>query len=473
MSTGTKEAHRCSSTCSTSTSQTAIRRRPRSWGRSWRRSGPGRAELRAAGAWVFTGGLHPASTATVVRVRDGDAIITDGPFAEGKEHLGGFTVIAAPDLDAALDWGRKLADVTGLPIEVWPLRDGPLAAGMPARPGPEIERVFRDEYGRAVSVLVRAFGDIDIAEDAVQDAFAQAVTQVAGYRPAAQPGRLDHHHGPQPGHRPAAPGGVPGRPAGRGGPAACGPGARGGPARQRRTRGGGTRARRPAAPDLHLLPPGARRQRPGRADAAPARRAEHRGDSPRVPGVRADHGPAAGPGQGQDPGRPDPVPGAGRGRAARAAARRAGRGVPDLQRGLRGQLRRPPGPGGPVCRGHPARPAAGRADARRAGGPGAARADAADRVPAGRADHRGRGTGAAGRPGPWPLGPSAHRRGPGHRPAVPAPGPARALPDPGGDRRRAQRHAARQPAGPAAPASTGPVSRPGQHRAGAGPQPAH
>jgi hypothetical protein len=73
---------------------------------------------------VFTGGLHPASTATVVRVRDGDAIITDGPFAEGKEHLGGFTVITAPDLDAALDWGRKLADVTGLPIEVWPLRDG-------------------------------------------------------------------------------------------------------------------------------------------------------------------------------------------------------------------------------------------------------------------------------------------------------------------------------------------------------------
>jgi hypothetical protein len=81
-------------------------------------------ELRAAGSWVFTGGLYPASTATVVRVRDGDAITTDGPFVEGKEHLGGFTVIAAADLDAALDWSRKLADVTGLPIEVWPLRDG-------------------------------------------------------------------------------------------------------------------------------------------------------------------------------------------------------------------------------------------------------------------------------------------------------------------------------------------------------------
>jgi hypothetical protein len=81
-------------------------------------------ELRSAGAWVFTGGLHPASTATVVRVRDGDAIITDGPFVEGKEHLGGFTVITADDLDAALGWGRKLAEATGLPIEVWPLRDG-------------------------------------------------------------------------------------------------------------------------------------------------------------------------------------------------------------------------------------------------------------------------------------------------------------------------------------------------------------
>jgi hypothetical protein len=81
-------------------------------------------ELKAAGAWVFTAGLHPPSTATVVRVRDGDAVITDGPFAEGKEHLGGFTVIAAPDLDAALEWGRKFAEaVTPLPVEVRPLVD--------------------------------------------------------------------------------------------------------------------------------------------------------------------------------------------------------------------------------------------------------------------------------------------------------------------------------------------------------------
>jgi hypothetical protein len=81
-------------------------------------------ELKAAGAWVFTGGLHPASTATVLRVTDGDVVITDGPFTEGKEHLGGFTVIRAPDLDSALDWSRTFAEATTLPVEVRPLRDG-------------------------------------------------------------------------------------------------------------------------------------------------------------------------------------------------------------------------------------------------------------------------------------------------------------------------------------------------------------
>lgn len=79
-------------------------------------------EMRAAGAWVFTGGLHPASTATVVRVRDGETLMTDGPYAEGKEHVGGFWIINAPDLDTALEWGRKAAGVLGLPIEVRPLQ---------------------------------------------------------------------------------------------------------------------------------------------------------------------------------------------------------------------------------------------------------------------------------------------------------------------------------------------------------------
>jgi hypothetical protein len=82
-----------------------------------------RGELEAAGAWVFTGGLQPPSTATVLRVRDGEAVVTDGPFTEGKEHLGGFTVIRAADLDEALAWSRRFCDITGLPVEVRPLAE--------------------------------------------------------------------------------------------------------------------------------------------------------------------------------------------------------------------------------------------------------------------------------------------------------------------------------------------------------------
>jgi hypothetical protein len=81
-------------------------------------------EIRAAGAWVFAGGLHPASSATVVRVRDGDELVTDGPYTEGKEHLGGFTVVEAPDLDVALGWASRMARITTLPIEVRPFQDG-------------------------------------------------------------------------------------------------------------------------------------------------------------------------------------------------------------------------------------------------------------------------------------------------------------------------------------------------------------
>jgi hypothetical protein len=80
-------------------------------------------ELKAAGAWVFVAGLHPPSTATVVRFQDGDVFTTDGPFAEGKEHIGGFIVIRASDLDSALEWGCKLSRATTLPIEVRQLQD--------------------------------------------------------------------------------------------------------------------------------------------------------------------------------------------------------------------------------------------------------------------------------------------------------------------------------------------------------------
>ena len=74
--------------------------------------------------------MHPPSTATVVRARGGDTLMTDGPFAEGKEHIGGFVIVQARELDAALEWARKLARIltlpgndTGLPVEVRPFQN--------------------------------------------------------------------------------------------------------------------------------------------------------------------------------------------------------------------------------------------------------------------------------------------------------------------------------------------------------------
>ena len=79
-------------------------------------------EMKDTGVWVFSGGLHQPSTATVVRPKGDDVLMTDGPYTEGKEHLGGFTIVESPDLDAALEWGRRLASATGLPIEVRPFQ---------------------------------------------------------------------------------------------------------------------------------------------------------------------------------------------------------------------------------------------------------------------------------------------------------------------------------------------------------------
>ena len=85
------------------------------------------AEMMAAGAWVFAGGLHPADTATVVSARSGEPIVTDGPFAETKEQIGGFWIIEAADLDAALDWARKATVACRNPVEVRPFQDDPAA----------------------------------------------------------------------------------------------------------------------------------------------------------------------------------------------------------------------------------------------------------------------------------------------------------------------------------------------------------
>jgi hypothetical protein len=80
-------------------------------------------EIKASGAWVFAGGLHPSDTATVVRVKDGEVLTTDGPFAETKEQLGGFWIVEVPDLDAALALASKATVACRAPIEVRPFQD--------------------------------------------------------------------------------------------------------------------------------------------------------------------------------------------------------------------------------------------------------------------------------------------------------------------------------------------------------------
>jgi len=80
-----------------------------------------RQEMKAAGAWVFSGGLCPPGTATVVRSKGNDFLTTDGPYVESKEHIGGFTIVRAPDLDSALEWGRRFARIVApLAVEVRP-----------------------------------------------------------------------------------------------------------------------------------------------------------------------------------------------------------------------------------------------------------------------------------------------------------------------------------------------------------------
>jgi hypothetical protein len=80
-------------------------------------------QMQAAGVWVFSGGLHPASSATVLRQQGGEVVMTDGPFIESKEQIGGITIIRVADLDAATDWARRLTGAIGVPIEVRPFME--------------------------------------------------------------------------------------------------------------------------------------------------------------------------------------------------------------------------------------------------------------------------------------------------------------------------------------------------------------
>ena len=90
------------------------------------------AEMDSSGTFMFGGGLHGPDASTVVQATDGDAIVTDGPFAESKEHIAGFYVIEAEDLDEALTWANKVSAAIGRPIEVRPFRaTGRVADQMP------------------------------------------------------------------------------------------------------------------------------------------------------------------------------------------------------------------------------------------------------------------------------------------------------------------------------------------------------
>jgi hypothetical protein len=80
-------------------------------------------EMDAAGAFAFGGALHGPDAATVVRGGTGlDKVTTDGPFAEGKEHIGGFYIVNAETLDDALRWAEKVVEATNHAIEVRPFR---------------------------------------------------------------------------------------------------------------------------------------------------------------------------------------------------------------------------------------------------------------------------------------------------------------------------------------------------------------
>jgi hypothetical protein len=82
-------------------------------------------EIQKAGAWVFAGGLEPADTATVVKEQGGEILTIDGPFAEGKEHLGGFWVLQCKDLDEALAWAKRATVACRGAVEVRPFQENP------------------------------------------------------------------------------------------------------------------------------------------------------------------------------------------------------------------------------------------------------------------------------------------------------------------------------------------------------------
>ena len=287
-------------------------------------------EMRAAGAWVFGAGLQPQSSATVVRAAGGDVSMTDGPYAETKEQMGGFWVIEAADLDAALEWAAQVRRR---------LR-GPGRGPTRCRMADELGDIFRREAGRCTATLIRVLGDIDLAEDAVAEAFAIAAEQWPTEGVPPNPGgwitttarnraidrlrrestRDDRHLAA---HRLHTDDMEPD------------PDPELDDLDLLRRR----RPRRPAAADVPVLPPCARR--PTRRWRSPCG-SSAASTPPRSPGPsssRGDDGPAHRAGQAQAPRQPRPLPRAPRRRAPRPPARGAGRRVPHLHRGPHGDVR--------------------------------------------------------------------------------------------------------------------------------------
>ena len=328
--------------------------------------------LREAGLPVSVQRLHSTESATSVRVRDGETEIVDGPFAVTKEVLAGYYILECSDLDEALKQAARLPMARWGTVEVRPMmppRSGRIGAeagrgvrrgdekasvsgrrACPARSGSRHRDAPFARSARSLATLIRQVGDFQLAEDAVQDAFAAAVATWPRDGVPAEPGGVAHDGGPAAGDRPPAPHRVARR-------SRRAPGRAGAPGRREEHRGrrGSAGRRRPPAADLHVLPPGAR---------MPARVAlTLRALGGLTTGEIARAFLVAEPTMGKrivrakrkiaDARIPYRVPG--RRGAARPPARRAAGRVPDLQRGLRGHRGRPSGPRRAVRRGDPPR----------------------------------------------------------------------------------------------------------------------
>ena len=229
-------------------------------------------EVHGNGAFVAGEALESISTATTVRVKDGERLVTDGPFAETKEQLGGFYLLDCKDLDEAIAYAAKIPGAQSGCVEVRPGQGLRVVA-----PGAAIDRLFRHESGRAVASLIRVLGDFDLAEEAVQEAWVVALERWPRDGVPRNPGawitttarnraidRLRRARVLEEKRAQLA--------ALRG---------------ARRRRGGARRLpRRPPAADVHLLPPGARAPRRGsrsrcaRSAGCRCRRSRARSSSP-------------------------------------------------------------------------------------------------------------------------------------------------------------------------------------------------